>query len=47
VRPAMSETGQKRRFRHVGGTSAFPPIATVVRTSQQVRFVPMLLKKDF
>ncbi len=36
----MSEMGQTRRFRHVRGTSALPPIATIKQTCRQVGSVP-------
>jgi hypothetical protein len=34
----MSALGQKRRFGHVGGMSAHPPIAALKRTSLDVAF---------
>ncbi len=37
----MSELGQTRRFRHVRGTSALPPIATIKQTCRQVGSVPL------
>ena len=36
----MSQLGHLRRFRHVGGMSGYPPIATIGRTSRIGRFVP-------
>jgi hypothetical protein len=37
----MVETGQSRRFWPIGATSAYPLIATVQRTSREVRLVPL------
>jgi hypothetical protein len=37
----MSELGQTRKSALVAAMSAFPPIATKLRTSQEVRFVPI------
>jgi hypothetical protein len=36
----MSEVGQTRKSALVTAMSAFPPIATKLRTSREVRFVP-------
>jgi len=36
----MSEMGQTRKSALVAAMSAFPPIATKLRTSREVRFVP-------
>jgi len=37
----MSESGQTRKSALVTAMSAFPPIATKLRTSREVRFVPI------
>jgi hypothetical protein len=36
----MSQLGQTRKSALVTAMSAFPPIATKLRTSREVRFVP-------
>src|ERR1700720_2915555 len=45
LRP-MSASGQTRKSTLVTAMSAFPPIATKLRTSREVRFVPILLQKS-
>jgi hypothetical protein len=43
----MSEVGQSLPKWAARRMSAFPPIATELRTSLEVRFVPIVLKKSF
>ena len=43
----MSEVGQSRPNWAVRAMSGLPPIATELRTSREVRFVPIVLKKSF
>jgi hypothetical protein len=40
IEPATSPLGQTRKSALVTAMSAFPPIATKLRTSREVRFVP-------
>jgi hypothetical protein len=40
LEPPMSQLGQTRKSALVTAMSAFPPIATELRTSREVRFVP-------
>ena len=42
----MSDVGQTRKSALVTATSAFLPLATIERTSLEVRFVPILLQKS-
>jgi hypothetical protein len=46
LNPFFDSIGQTRKSALATAMSAFPPIATKLRTSREVRFVPILLKKS-
>src|SRR5258708_38979331 len=43
----MSGPGHSRPKQAIHGVSAVPPLATELRTTPEVRFVPILLQKSF